>query len=60
MLFRVYTVVEKSFINKFGVKEAWEEETGQSIVFDTNGVQEAFKKGQEFFGKDAKIRIDDM
>ena len=36
------------------------EETGNSVVVDTNCTQSAFKKGQELFGKDAKIRIDDM
>ena len=60
MKFRVYTVEEKSSINRFGVKVAWEEETGNSVVVDTNGTQNAFKRGQELFGKDAKIRIDDM
>lgn len=60
MKFGVYTVEEKSFINRFGVKVAWEEETGNSVVVDTNCTQSAFKKGQELFGKDAKIRIDDM
>lgn len=60
MKFRVYTVVEKSRINMFGVKCAWEEETGNSVIVDTGGVQSAFKKAQELFGKDAKIRIDDV
>lgn len=60
MKFRVYTVEEKSFINRFGVKVAWEEETGNSAVIDAGGTQSAFKKAQELFGKDAKIRIDDM
>lgn len=45
MKFRVYTVEEKSFINRFGVKVAWKKETGSSVVVDTNGTQSAFKNG---------------